>query len=281
VAFLRDFRKKVALLKKQGLVSAQVDARSAFPKWKSDGKSLKSLVAKYDDVVSGKVTAVKVKPEALKKFKAVGYETSKRRVLVPHDEGETAKLVAGGRIVIKNTSGIERVQIPVEYHNLEQYFSDIEKNSDLIDLMKYKNEWWGFRYFAKNRGLNTGYANSSEIYRNIDLLIEKVRGYETTMESLPGTGRRRHRGDVLYGNLEIYRISKSQNWVHPMEHKREKTKARNRKTSKLYRKRKGSDPKYLAAQAERQRKYREKLKGRKKEEYKRKARKRAKKARKK
>lgn len=251
-------------------MSQKVDARSAYPKWKSDGKSLKSIINKYDDVLSGKVTAVKVDEKTLKKFKAVGYETSRGRVLVPHDQGETAKKVAGGRIVIKNKSGLERIQIPVEFHNLGQWFADIKKNKRLIDSMLSNGEVFGFRYF--------GY-NSAFTYRNIELIVEDIEKYESTIAALPGTGRRKKRGDGLYKNIEIIRISKGVHWSTPDERHAKHTKQYQRRAEKKWRKFHKHDEKYMQRKAEQQRKYRANLKGAQLTEYKKKARKRAKKSR--
>lgn len=272
MAFLRDFRKKVALLKRQGLVASRVDARSAFPSWKSDGTKLSTLINKYDDVVSGKVTAVKVDPKTLSQYRAAGYETSKGHVMVPHAEEETARRI-GKTIVIKNKSGIERIQIPIEYHNAVQYLRDIRKNQKLIDAMKYKNEAWGFRVrSAKYKGIG-GY--STAYYTEIDLLIDELERYDIANEG---------NGD-LFDGLEIFRISNRNEWGRRVD---AQTKVRRRKglgsgiyNPKAAKRRRQRNLAFIRAKdAEKHRIWRAKLKDRKKEEYKRKARKRAKRSRK-
>lgn len=248
-------------------MSNRVDARSAYPKWKSDGKSLKSLVVKYDDIVSGKVTAVKVESKALKQFRAVGYEISKGRVLVPHSEEETARRVAGGRIVIKNKSGIHRIQIPVQYHDLEEYLSAIEKNHKLVNSMKANNEHWGFRIREKGYKGPGGY--SMTIYRDIRRAIEDLHKYEIV-----------EKPNEFFAGLEIFTISKPSEWYKRVEEQTQyrrsgKGSKRNVRTAKKWRKKNRRNPRVRAKHAEDERKRRAKLKGKKKEEYMKKARKRA------
>jgi len=261
---LRSFRSKIATLKKQGLIPGSVDARSAFPKQKRAGKTLQSYISKYDDVLSNKVTAVKVPANKLKQFRKAGFETAQGRVLVPHSEVETVKYVKG-TFEIRHPSGIERVQIPVEYHNLAQYFRDIRKNERAINAMKSRNEFFGFRFFGNN---------SSEFYEDIDLLLEKLEEYDDVNK-----GKTNHaKGREIYKHLEILRLNSKamRGWQTPSEKYHKKTKAAAKRANKRWREKHPEENAELSA--ERMRKYRANIKGKKLQDYKRKARARAKKS---
>ncbi len=198
MANLKDFRHRVSVLKKQGLLPARtsrgekLDARSADPRWKVKGKSLGSIVKKYDDIASEKSTAVRVPRKTLIAYKKAGYETAKGRVIVPHSATERATR-RGENIVIKSKSGIERVQIPIPFQNLEQYLTDIQKNKRLINGMKRRNEYFGFKFFGNN---------SSEIHSDISHLIEQLQTYSAVTNAVS-----RMKQQEVYRNLEIVRIS--------------------------------------------------------------------------
>src|SRR5271155_3119765 len=172
---LRKFRHSVSVLKTQGLLPARassglpLDARSVTPKWKINGKTLGSIVKKYDDVASGKATAIVVPSAKYKALKKAGFETAPGlRVIVPHSATEKAKFVAG-EVTITNKSGIQRIQIPVEYHNLNQYLRDIKANATIINRMKANNEYFGIRFFGGQR---------ANFYADIESLIEDLSRYE-------------------------------------------------------------------------------------------------------
>ena len=196
---LREFRRSVARLKKQGLISSRtssggkIDARSALPGWKIKGKRLDTLVQKYDDVATGKATALKVPPAKLKEFRKAGFETAQGKVLVPHTKLETAKF-AKGQVVIKSKTGIERVQIPVEFHNLHQYLSDLKKNAKLIDAMKTRNEYFGIRFYGGQR---------ARFYSSIESLIDDLQHYES-IKTISGKAKQME----IYQNLEIIKMTR-------------------------------------------------------------------------
>lgn len=200
---LRQFRKSVSILKKKGLLTGvnrwgkPVDARSAYPTTKINGKSLKSLVAKYDDVVSGKSEPIKVPAKKLKQFRKAGFSTANGRVLVPHSANETARLIKG-EVVIKSTLGIERVQVPVPYENLHQYLTDIKKDSKKINRMKRRGESFGFRFYGHN---------SIAAYDDIDDAIDDLfTRYESIDQALAEKSPMKQRD--VYRNLEFIRITR-------------------------------------------------------------------------
>lgn len=270
---IRQFRHAVSVLKQQGLISSRVDARSAYPNWKSNGIKLKTLVRKYDDIVSGKVTAVKVPEKKLRSFRGQGFETAKGRVLVGHGAGQTAKF-EHGEIAVTHPSGIQEIKIPVKFHNLEQYLSEIRDRASEIDRQKTGRQWFGFQFYGNN---------STELYRNIDLMIERLRHYESVERSIDK--RSRTKQTDIYKNLVILKVPRAKDWEFPLERRREykRSKREAREYMRKFRKRqKRNDPAEVERQAdksaERMRQYRLRLKRNKTEyeKYLKKGRKRAK-----
>lgn len=244
---IREFRHSVSVLKKQGLIS--VDARKATPNQKVKGKKLSTLLKKYDDIVSGKATAVKVSSSQLKAFRKTGFETTQDRVIVPHSKGEIAK-IKRGQIAIHSPSGMERVQIPVEFHNLNQYLRDIRNNAAVIDAMKRNNEYFGIRFYGGQR---------ANFYSNINLLLDDLERYEDIQKYTGSTKQAE-----IYKNLEVLRISNQGmlNLEEQLRHKKKTTSkiaARNqRRRYRARAKRKGKIKDY--GNANRQYDYRQRIK---------------------
>lgn len=196
MADIRQFRRAVSILKKKGLLSGtgkagfKLDARSVTPNTRFRGQKLSTLVNKYDDVVSGKVTPVKVPARSLAKFRRK-YSTAEGRVLVPHGAGQKATL-EGDNIAIIDASGIVRVQIPVEYHNIRQYLRDIKRDHKTINKMKRDNEYFGIRFYGNHRG---------NFYRDIEDLITDLEKYESVVNSTSKISQ-----EEIFENLEIVRI---------------------------------------------------------------------------
>jgi hypothetical protein len=271
---IKDFRHAVSVLKKQGLLTGRtasgkkIDARSALPDWKIKGKKLSTLVKKYDDVVSGKATAVKVPPKTIKQFRKTGFETANKRVIVPHSKGELAKLQKG-QIAIRSKSGIERVQIPVEYHNLQQYLRDLRKNKALINSMKKKRELFGIRFYGGQRAM---------FYENIEDLLDELDRYEDVQKYAQSPSK----AAEIYRNLEILKMNEhgtDQVERQVQERKRKRSKEYNRRQAKRYRQRVKERPRllkrYNEAAAKRMREYRKRLRGPQLAHYKKQARLRA------
>jgi hypothetical protein len=257
---LRQFRTKVSKLKKQGLVPSSLDARSVQPTTKSAGKKLSTLVSKFDDVTSGKATAIRVKPAQLKALRKAGFETAKGRVIVPHSATETAKLKTG-QVAITSKTGMERVVLPVEYHNLNQYVKDAKSNAVLIDRMKKNNEYFGIRLYGGQR---------ANFYSNIQALLDDLAKYESI--ATPGT---RSDQSEIYKHLEIVKLNRrAAKHVEDIQGTKQKRKAKGGKARKH---RRG----FKSRNADEQRKYRAGLTGAKLKAYRAAAKKRAAKSRRK
>jgi hypothetical protein len=250
MAFLRDFRSKVARLKELGLVS-DVDARSAYPTWKRDGVKLSTLVDRYDDVLSGKVTPVKT--SRLKTEVAKNYPKSKGKTLVSHSADEKVRVEAGAVVIESKVKGITRVDIPIPFHNAEQWARDVKKNQTQIDRLKKQNEWFGFR-FGDNR--------SHQIFRDIDLLIEYLTEYEDFQNVSTNP-----RDDAI--SLEIVKITNggtggTKRWFSELESRPRGRRVQSKEARRRWYKRAKLRPGWKKKRREEMRKYRAKKKGRKK-----------------
>ncbi len=80
---LKQFRSDVAKLKKKGLVSGRVDARSQKPT-----RYMLEQVKKYDDVLKGKSTVVSTKKRKKAKEYSDRFKTKFDKVVVPKEPGE-------------------------------------------------------------------------------------------------------------------------------------------------------------------------------------------------
>lgn len=235
---LKEQRHAISVLKKAGLLPAKLDngrkldARSAYPSWKVKGKKLSTWVRKYDDVVSGKVTPLKVEPTKLRQYQKQGESTTQGKfVLVPHKLGETAKLDKGN-IAVKSKSGITRVQLPIEYNSIKQYVKKVHADQKALNKMKRKNEYFAFRFYGNN---------SSEIYADIQDLFD----YWMTYEEVEKGVKDKVKGAEVIKNLEIIRVQRPTNWEFAGEKKRKMSKEYNRLKQAEYRKRFKKKPKFL------------------------------------
>jgi hypothetical protein len=244
---LARFRRAVSILKKQGLIPKRIDARKAKPESKNyKGKTLASVVRKYDDIVSGKATALKVSPSEFRKLRKKYSTTQGTHVIVPH--AATEKVSKRGReISIRATSGIERVQLDVPMKSIDQFLNDVSKDHARIDAMKRKNEYFGVRLF--------GYTATTSLYSDIKLLIDSLRHYRTVLSSKSESLKLQR--DYLQ-HLEIVRLSNLNKWEFPSErdaNRESKTQARR---AKKYRESVKANPKYKEANRKRQAKHRRK-----------------------
>lgn len=276
----RDFRAKVSRLKKAGLVSS-IDARKAEP-WSigtsgATGKRKEKLsywVNYYDDFLSGKESPVKLSKSEVKARAKLGEKHVGDIVLVQHGAGEKAKL-EDGHVVLKSASGIERVQIPIEYHNLEQYLRDIAKDTDRINAMKSNREWFAFQFHGNG---------SYSVYRSIDDLIEDLQRYESIASSINKHSAKEMREQ--YRNLVIFKVGKSSKWENmrsEIEHTRKQAYSHKRYVKRIKPARQGAPEwkkkKRLESNRQASQANRDKMTAKQKKEYKAAAKKRAKKSR--
>jgi hypothetical protein len=258
---LRSFRRDIARLKQQGLIPGKIDARSVVPDQKVRGKKLSTYIRKFDDVLSNKQTAVKVPPQKLRAYRKAGKETAYGRVLVPHNATDKVSVERTGNIVITHASGIERVDLPVEFKNVKQFLRDAMAKAPEINRLKRKEEYFAIRFKGGQR------ANA---YGNIESLLQDLAKYD----AIQGRPSRVDQEDFFQG-LEIVRMSRPAYSRYAKEYKHiraERKQARNRR----YKSRgKRTDLQKIRRREQKRmedRAYRKRLKGKRLEEYRAKAR---------
>jgi len=264
---LKKFRHDIATLKKRGLISG-VDARSATPT-----RKLKAAIERYDAVLSGKASAVRLNRKGLAEYKALGkpYEIAKPkglppRVIVPHDANERVT-VTHGKVRVSNPAGIHRTILPTRFEDLEDYLMQLKRKKVPLG----KDEFLAFRFFG-NR--------SHKFFRSIDALVDYLSHYVTVFDAIDEDNAEAQQ--EIYQNLEIVKIDRPGEWEagRPKRHesyKNDRSKYRRRKKQLEH----GPEWKlaeYKKKQAERQRAFRARLKGSAKAKYKAQAKKRAKKS---
>lgn len=280
---LRDFRKRVAVLKKHGLLpvrsdsGSKLDARSVLPTWKVNGRKLETIVNKFDDVATDKATPVKASPAEIKKLRRVGLidQSIKGKAIVPHAANEVVR-IKDGNIVKRNKFGMERVSLPVEFTDLKSKLRELRANAKEINATKRRNEYFGIRFYGGQR---------ANFYSSIQALINDLERYEAFRVKTS-----RAKQQEIYKHLEILRIdSAAARHVEKQvqERRHEASKESHAKSDRKYRKKIASSPIKKARRnakiADRMKAYRAKLKTQpaKYKAYKAAAKKRAKKSRKK
>lgn len=181
---LAAFRRDVSTLKKAGILPASIKVRSATPSKISGGKPLKEWVKKFKAATpSGNNTAqiIKVKPDQARTFSRLDYVTDARRgkpathIMVPAAHGAKVSIDDENRIHVRNPNGIETIHLPVEYHNLAQYITDVMANEKQINAMKDRNEEFGFQLYG---------SNSRRGFSSIRKLFDYLMGYQSTAHLL-------------------------------------------------------------------------------------------------
>jgi hypothetical protein len=272
---LKAFRHSVSILKKKGLIS-QTDARRAQPYWIRGGNRLDKLVAKFDDVISGKATAVAVSDKQVRQYRKAGFETTKDRVIIPHSAGERAKVLSKGQIKVqkikKSETGIRSITLPIPFRNLKQWLKDAKEQAGALDSLKGGRKVWAYKFYGHN-----SYAT----YEDLELLFEELAIGTASGLNLNDKAQQSSykQGNEIYQNFALFAVPTKTDWVRRDLSKRGKISNESRR--KYRRRIKGSvmGERAMDKNAEDQQKFRDKLKGAKLDKYKKKARTRAKKAR--
>jgi hypothetical protein len=272
-AELKTFRHNVAILNKKGVLSG-TDARKAKPFWVRQGKRLDKLVESYDDVTSGKAEAVKVDAKQLRQYKKSGYETRKGRVIIPHAATERVSVTPKGHIKVKESkSGIKRIEIPIPFHNLEQWVRDGKKQGEQLDSLKGGRPYWAYKFHGHN-----SYAT----YTRLDILFDELSVGTASGLNLMDMAEQstRKQQNEIYQNLTLFAVPSRDAWAHRNISERSATTSASRKRRRKRIKNTELGVRARARDNEAHKQWRLKLKGSKLNEYKRKAKARAKKSRK-
>jgi len=270
-----EFRKAIGVLKKVGIVDVK-NVNDAQPYWvrkagpKGGTYTLSELVDKYDDIISGKATPVKLSSEKTAFYKRQGYETVKGdKIVVPHVAGGKVKVNRQGDFYRLEPPGIKTTTLPVEYHNLEQYLTELKSKH----IKREKGKYFSFRFFGGH----------SQLYSSIDLLIDDLQAYKGVLD--PIRNRDAREMNEVFRNLEIVETTKaawSRSKKQAAEYRRQ-SKSRNKPGARRRRLERaeatGKGDIYRDKRAAEMRAYRANMSPEQKAEYNRKARQRNKKNR--
>lgn len=181
------------------------------------------LVNKYQSLISGRAVAVpisKLSDEDLKDNKRLYDKAGGGKfIIVDHGPDETVKVVKG-KVVLTHPAGIERIQVPIKFQNLEQWLLDFQKEIPRLEKERHGHAMFAFRF----------YGGSSQPYNTLSAMFQDLIGYKTLQESIT-------RGDTklqreIFRNLEIIIVQNSGTWFRAKHAIEDKKKAARKETAK-------------------------------------------------
>jgi len=278
-------RHAISVLKKAGIVDVK-NVRDAKPQWvrkagpRGGTYTLAELVDKYDDLISGKQTPIKLPESETKLLKKRGYEVTKGgKVLYPHAATETVK-VTHGKPDVQHMAGISRIQLEVDYHNIPQYLKDLKKQAPKINKQLKRGAQLAFHY----------HGGHSMTFRTMQQLLDYLEHDGSgSLALLQHPNRLDSRTqNEMYKNLEIVQVTPAA-WERSKEAARAKARAakqekphrRRRKLDKLEKGSKARLDAYRRDRAREAKEYRDNMTPAQKAAYKEAAKKRAAKSRRK
>lgn len=188
---IKIFRKSAGLLKRTGLAFLRSDLRKIKPT-----KQNVKTVSRFKDVIEGRAKAYKITPKQARKFQRAKFIVQNNRLILPIEENEKIYTRQGKVWRKQSIEGGEIISriLPIEFHNLRQYLSQIKSDPSLENL-KPKNGQWVFRFFGNN-----SYAS----FQSLDLAIEYLEHYTSIVEAL--RSKKSKDQTEIYQNLEFMTI---------------------------------------------------------------------------
>jgi len=129
--YIKQYRHDLSVLKKQGLINKEIQARSAIP-----NPVLEAARTRFKDVLLGNTSARKVKPSLLQKLREAGFKNVARgRVILPKD-----KVIRAGKVVELGAKATGRVgeRIPLDAENMETQIHDISERLKSNQYIAYE-----------------------------------------------------------------------------------------------------------------------------------------------
>lgn len=215
---IKQFRSDVAKLKKKGLVSKTIDARS-----QEATRYMRNQVRKFADVLAGRAQVLHVPKSEKQYYQESGFKTKGRNVIVPTPNKEKVRRVKATKegypqytTTQKTPTGTRRGKnTVVPYTDLEGFI-----RKEVIPLGPLKNgEKYAFRYHG-----NISYGS----FADVELMLNYLARYRSIEEAFS-------RGDIeaqdgIYRNLEVFKITRSEHQaasVAQQSHYRSERQARN------------------------------------------------------
>lgn len=164
---LRAFRSSVAALKKKGIVSPRVDARSQAPT-----KYMRAKVRKFNDVLEGRAIAVKAPKQIREQYTSKGLLEERGAFLITGKEfsNQRARLRRGLVQVIRplKNGQEEYLILPWKANDLIDLVEKLKDDPDALDRQMMPGEYLSFRLFGHN---------STEVFGDTAELTEAMKHY--------------------------------------------------------------------------------------------------------
>lgn len=157
---IRQIRSEVSKLKKAGIVSPKIDARTYQP-----SRYMLSKLRKNADIIAGEVIAVKAPPKVRKKYVEKGlFEQRGSVLIVPKDAANQRARITRG--LIETTRPLSygeevRLILPFKATDMEGVANRL-KNDPTLDGLKNPDELFGFRLFGHNMA-TIGFPDADEL----------------------------------------------------------------------------------------------------------------------
>lgn len=157
---IREVRKEVSQLKKVGLVSKRIDARSYVPT-----KYMLKKLRKNADILRGEVEAVAAPKDIRRKYVEKGlFEQRGSVLIVPKDYHNQKAKIKRGLIEISRPLGYgeeRRIILPFKATDMEALAHKL-RDDPTLDGMKEADELFGFRLFGHNMA-TIGFPDADEL----------------------------------------------------------------------------------------------------------------------
>ena len=157
---IKQVRREVSALKKAGLVSPKIDARSYVP-----SRYMLEKLRKNADVIEGKVSVVKAPKNVRRKYAEKGiFEERGGALIIPKEYEKQRTRISRGMVEISRElkQGEERrVILPFQATDMEGVAERL-RNDPTLDGLKEPDELFGFRLFGHN--MNTiGFPSAEDL----------------------------------------------------------------------------------------------------------------------
>ena len=177
---LKSFRSAVAKLKKKGVVSKRVDARSQEPT-----RYMRSKVRSFEDVLTGRSLAVKAPKDIRQKYIDAGvFQARGSFLIVPKEDARSRARIKKGRDLVEITTPLRwgeehEIVLPFKATNMMDLANKISENKN-FDELKRPDEQFAFRLFGHNsrKAFVNGQEFADHVLRNYQHLFSGKKGLQ-------------------------------------------------------------------------------------------------------
>lgn len=168
---VRNFRSSVAKLKKKGIVSPRVDARSQAPT-----RYMRAKVRKFADVLEGRAIAVAAPRHIREQYTSRDLLEARGRFLIAPKEFEHQRARLRRDMVqmirpLKNGQE-EYVILPWKANDLYELVGKLKTDPEAIDKLKEPDEYFSFRLFGHNAG--DSFEDTDALIRDLEFYLPRL-----------------------------------------------------------------------------------------------------------